>query len=942
MIMRYSYNKLLKLYLLLSFSLICSQLLAQEFPPINTFTPQQYNAENQNWSISQSSDKSIYVANSKGLLKYNGAKWRLYPSPNETIMRSVKAVGDRVYTGCYMEFGYWLKDAFGKLEYVSLSNSKTISLVEDEQFWQIEAFDEWILFRSLNRIYIYNIKEDTFKLIESKKKITTMFVIDQSVYFQALGDGLYKIENGAKKIFIKDEILKNTELVHMSKSNNEFLIKTKKARFYKYKNTKLRPWKISADKEMNNVTVYSSIKLQNGNFALGTISDGVLIIDQDGNLIYKINQSSGLSNNTVLSLFEDVENNIWLGLDNGINCINIKSPVSIFNDFNGELGSVYTSAIFNDFLYLGTNQGLFYKRLNTNDSFKKIKTLQGQVWFLEVINNKLFCGHDLGTFIIENNEAEQVSDVQGTWIIRQIKNKENLLLQGNYDGLNVLERKDKNWVFRNKIEGFNISSRFIEFFGNNKIMISHEYKGVYEVTISDDYTKATKVKDNSLEKGLHSSIIKYNDDIIYAYKKGVFKYDYKQGKFNRDSVLSHFFNEKNYISGRLINDSKTNKLWSFSESDISYAVPRELSSELKINKISISQNLRNSIESFENIIHLDDKKFLFGTSSGYLIVDLNKIYKNSRNISINEVVISDLDNKTFKIDRSITKDLDTKDNNIEFSFSVPEYDKFEEVKYQHQLKGLYDNWSNWTTNSTILYKNLPHGDYSFNVRAKVGNKVSSNIDTYNFTIKKPFYITNTAFLFYFLCVIIFSVLMHNLYKSYYKKQREALLSKTKRELELKELENKQQLMSFKNEKLQQENNNKSRELATSTMSLVKKNEFLNQIKAELNNVKSNSDLAEVIKIIDKNLNSTNDWKLFQEAFNSVDKDFLKKIKSIHPELTPNDLRLCAYLRLNLTSKEIAPLLNISPRSIEVKRYRLRKKMNLAHKTSLANYIMEIK
>ena len=81
--------------------------------------------------------------------------------------------------------------------------------------------------------------------------------------------------------------------------------------------------------------------------------------------------------------------------------------------------------------------------------------------------------------------------------------------------------------------------------------------------------------------------------------------------------------------------------------------------------------------------------------------------------------------------------------------------------------------------------------------------------------------------------------------------------------------------------------------------------------------------------------------MFEEAFNNADKDFLKKVKSIHPSLTSNDLRLCAYLRSNLSSKEIAPLLNISSRSVEVKRYRLRKKMDLSHEANLTNYILEI-
>jgi len=125
------------------------------------------------------------------------------------------------------------------------------------------------------------------------------------------------------------------------------------------------------------------------------------------------------------------------------------------------------------------------------------------------------------------------------------------------------------------------------------------------------------------------------------------------------------------------------------------------------------------------------------------------------------------------------------------------------------------------------------------------------------------------------------------------------------------------------------------------MSLIKKNEFLNNIKNELKNSENSKNLKHVVKIIDKNLNNTDDWNLFEEAFNNADKDFLKKIKNSHQTLTSNDLRLCAYLRLNLSSKEIAPLLNISPRSVEVKRYRLRKKMGLSHEANLSDYILEI-
>jgi FixJ family two-component response regulator len=97
----------------------------------------------------------------------------------------------------------------------------------------------------------------------------------------------------------------------------------------------------------------------------------------------------------------------------------------------------------------------------------------------------------------------------------------------------------------------------------------------------------------------------------------------------------------------------------------------------------------------------------------------------------------------------------------------------------------------------------------------------------------------------------------------------------------------------------------------------------------------------LIKTIKKNLKGNEDWEFFEKAFNNADKDFLKKIKEAHPTLTHNDLRLCAFLRLNLLSKEIAPLLNISVRSVEIKRYRLRKKMNLSRDETILDHIVNL-
>ena len=380
----------------------------------------------------------------------------------------------------------------------------------------------------------------------------------------------------------------------------------------------------------------------------------------------------------------------------------------------------------------------------------------------------------------------------------------------------------------------------------------------------------------------------------------------------------------------------------FSKNSLNYVSPDRLSGAPKIKKIPFSSVLPKGLTGYENIFYLNKNSFLIGTSTGYIVVNVNKIKDKTYNIYINTIANGSREGVSTIINKGSIGDFESQNNGVEFKYSVAEFDKYLDTEYQYQLKGIYPNWSRWSMDSSVLFENLPFGDYVFNVRAKVGNNLTNNVATYKFSIQRPWYLSNAFIALYVLAVILFSLFMHTIYKRYYKKQREQLIQKASRDLELKELENKQQLMRFNNESLRQDIENKNRELGLSTMNLINKNELLNQIKKELKNISSaEKELQSVIKIIDKNLNNTDDWNVFEEAFNNADKDFLKKIKSLHPALTSNDLRLCAYLRLNLSSKEIAPLLNISSRSVEVKRYRLRKKMGLPHESSLTNYILEI-
>lgn len=935
------------LFTLSFFLCMISFINSQELPPIQNFSPKDYDAENQNWAISQSPEKLIYVANNKGLLEFNGATWQLYTLPNKPILRSVKVVNDRIYTGSFMEFGYWQKNDLGNLDYSSLSNEMDIELIEDEEFWNVISIDNYIVFQSLKRIYIYNVIDESISNIDSHTTITNIFKVNQSIYFQKINEGIFKIVSGKEVLVFDDELVKSNEVINIFSYDRELLILTRDNGFYNSKNGLLVKWREDSNELLSKVSVYDGIRLKDNSFALGTISHGLIYLNEKGGLLYYVDQNKGLFNNTVLSLFEDFDNNIWLGLDNGISYVNTKSPFREYKDDKGILGSVYTSIIYGGNLYLGTNQGLFYKNIKSNDAFSFIRGTRGQVWSLKVIDQTLFCGHHLGTFTIKDNQAEKISNIQGTWNITTINNSSNFLLQGNYDGLYVLEKSNNTWQLKNKIKGFNNSSRYFEILGN-KIFVNHEYKGVFKIIVDSTFSKVKNVSIDTLIKGSDSGIIKYNEDILYSFIGGVYRYDSISEGFIKDSILSTVYTKDEYVSGKLIVDKKDNNLWVFTNSNISFISPGELTNTPKINNIPLKKEMRSGIFGYENILRFEDdytNKYLLGTTRGYITVNLDALKVNNFQVHIGSLKAGSIKNNNEAkklLNKNLSGEFRPNENNLEISYYTPEFNKFLKPQFQYQLIGIYDDWSNWSETSNVLFENLPFGDFTFNVRAKTGDTISNNVASYSFSIAKPWYLTNVMIAIYALAVVLFLLFMHTVYSRLHRKQRQKLIDENKRELKFVQTENEKEIIKIKNEQLETDFKGKSKELAVSTMHIVKKNELLAEIRKQIlgaNNTKEA--MLPIVKIIDKSLQKNDDWKLFKEAFNNVDRRFLKKLNKLHPDLSPNDIKLCAYLRLNLSSKEIAPMFNISVKSVEIKRYRLRKKMNLLSDENLTNYILSI-
>lgn len=932
----------MKKKLLFLFCFILFEGYSQELPPIQNYATITSGAGNQNWSITQTKDKYIYAANNNGLLKFNGASWRLYATPNGSTLRSVKAVNNRVYSGCYMEFGFWEENSLGELEYQSLSKTTKSPLIEDEQFWNIITYKDWVLFQSLQRIYVYNVKDGTIAIIESPTNRAKIFKVENVIYYQKGNEGVFKIENGNSVIVTADPIVENNTVVGAFFINEKVAFLLENGLFYVLDEERLTPWKTEIDDLSFPIKIYSSLHLSDGGIALGTISNGLFQIDKHGRLSNVINQGNGLNNNTVLSIFQDDENNLWLALDNGISVINIDTPFKEYIDKIGKLGRVYTAIEFDGYLYLGTNQGLFYKTINSKNAFSIIPNTKGQVWSLKNIKGTLFCGHDNGTYTIKREKAKLISTIPGTWDIKTIPGNSNLLLQGNYQGLSVLEKRNGAWVLRNKIKGFHIATRFYEWVDENQLIVNHENKGVFIMQFDEVLEKVINIVQQD-PMGIGASLVKYNEEVLYASSLGIFIYNAKNKKFNLNKELTfNFFTEKESPTGILISDQRQQRLWGFTNSAILSVSPSQFNNKQEVIRIPVPTFFRKNIGvlGFESITPIEKNKYLIGTADGYVTLNMDKLKPKEYQIKINEIEKQTSEFKKQRISLLLNPELSSNENSLTFSYSVPEYDKYTEPTYQYQLLGLHENWSSWNKNTSVSFENLPFGQYTFKVKAGLDN-IETEVVSKDFVINRPWYLSYLAYALYFVTLLLLLTGVHKLYKRHYRKQQEGILKENKRKIKRKEQKAKRKIIELSNSKLKDEIESKNRELGVSTMSIIKKNEFLNVIKSQLIEAKTPQQIKSVIRTIDRNINNADDWKVFEEAFNNADKDFLKKIKEIHTDLTPNDLRLCAYLRLNLSSKEIAPLLNISGRSVEVKRYRLRKKMGLEHEKGLVDYILDL-
>ncbi|MEP5255715.1 MAG: LuxR C-terminal-related transcriptional regulator [Winogradskyella arenosi] len=934
-------NKFLSFTLLLI--IVSFKCFGQFAPSIHNYTLAEYKAGNQNWDISRAPDGKVYVANNSGLLEYDALVWKFYPLPNKTIVRSVLATKDRVYTGSYEAFGYWERDEFAQLKYHSLSALVADQIAPNEEIWGIVKYKDKIIFRSFLNVYVYDFK--TVTQLKSRSVIISCSVVDDKMLVSTLNEGVFVLKDMRLEPFFFDDLLKDTKIISIDAYEGKLLLMTSLKGSYFLEEDQLKPTDFEINKAIKLHQLNEFSVLKNGDMVFGTIKDGLFLTDHQGRKKFHISKENGLFNNTVLGQCLDDTDNLWLGLDNGIANVELHSSNYFFNDVSGKLGAVYDVLPYKGHIYVGTNTGLF--RLNDDGTLQFIEGSQGQVWDLEIVEGDLFCGHNEGTFIVENDQLTLISDYTGGWTIKKVPERQGTYIQGTYSGLVKFEKKNGVWKAQHLGETA-IPARFLVFENPTTAWVAHAIKGVSKIKFSEDYKSIESVLSYEA-KGISSS---YNVR-VYNIKNNISFKSTNGGWQKYEPILDSI------VPYTLLNEVLGKESYIISDDNADLFALKNKAGFIKFKSLDNSQKefvlndsfLKNSyIVGYENVSVLSDSIYALNLDNGFMMINSKAtarvdLYKPKiESISINEVpvAIQDLDKAPidFKFKESISVVLSSsKSKNHYFEYHISESKVLPKNADWYKVEG-----------PKVEFANLLDGDYTLFFRTGDNAGNVSEAQALNLEVLPPWYKDTWGYVVYFVLVLLTVVLFYTLHHKKMAKEQQLIREKYQKAqqemLREQTLENEKRIVQLKNDSLQNEIKLKSKQLANNAMALVKKNETLQDIKKELMaNKESFSNYysyKKLVKKLDNSIVLKDEWEVFENNFSQVHDEFFETLKAKHSVLTPKDLKICAYIKMNLSSKEIAPLMNISVRGVETHRYRLKKKLDLENDISLVDYLLNIK
>ncbi|WP_367390756.1 triple tyrosine motif-containing protein [Lewinella sp. LCG006] len=945
-------------------------------PQVINYAKDEYNAGTQNWSVIQDESGMMVFGNNKGALFFDGTHWDLLPMPNRTVVRSVaKGLDGRIFIGGQDEFGWLSKNAQAQIEYHSFTDRLAVEDRSFEDVWKIFPTEERVFFCTQKALFVY--EDDTFLVVKSPQRFQNFFFVNDQLYAQERGKGLVRWEEGRFVLLPGGEQFNDFRIASILPQGKDLLIISDFSGLYRFSGNRITPWQTEVSSFLQKNQAYCALLLPNKDIAIGTAQDGLVIIDQEGKALLHLNKDTGLQNNTILAITQDRLNNYWLALDNGIDYVEISMPFARIADEIGLEGTGYAAELYEGKLYLGTNQGLFsidwplpYKSTRRNQ-VSKVGGVKGQIWGLNRLGSSLIINSHAGTFQLEKGKIAAISPPQGAWKIMRLNGTSSLAIEGGYTGLYLYENtgseENPTWRFKHRIDGFDESARVIEQDQAGNIWVSHAYKGLFKIRLKDDYQIA-EVRYFGEQDGLPGTIginvLKIGEEVLFTTLEGVYSYNQESDRFEPYESFNKILGGKKEIH-RLLQDEEE-KLWFSMGKEFGCLNIQEKGflERPGIDHLFFNHLQEELVDGFEEIYAIDKDNTIIATENGFVSyspqrgaqrdLHLNVLLRQVRTISgADSLLYSDGLLLPSNATAQEVQELAIHLNALHFSYAAPFYEQIDQLNYRYWLKGYEDEWSSWSSRTEKEFTNLASGDYEFQVQAQNTYGTISEAVVYRFTILPPWYASTLAKTVYFLLGLLALGGAFVYFSKKIEKERQAFEANQAKTLAEKEAEfqqekekSEEEIDRLRSENLQSDIQHRTSQLASATMHLVQKGEVLLKIKKELAKVhkqvsteENRKKLQKIIHTIDGNIRLDSNWEQFEAYFDQVHENFLRNLREAYPDLTPKDQKLCAYLRMNLTTKEIAPLMNISVRGVEISRYRLRKKLDLDTNTNLTDFIM---
>jgi signal transduction histidine kinase len=733
-------------------------------PFITNFSPKDYRQGPQNFTILQDQQGLLYIGNNNGVLTYDGHRWELIPVSNQSEVHAIaQDAHGKIYVGAQGEFGYLQQDpGTGSFSYRSMLHFIPPDDRNFNDIWDIHPLTDKTVFRTTAGIFLIG-PDNAVKSIRFKTSTHRSFFIRDEIFIREenfglrklVGDSLVMVPDGER--FFHDQVYTMLPL-----DDNRILVHAQIAGLLVYDGTRFLPFESPANEIVKGQGVYGKV-LSDGTIALGTRRDGLIMINDKGEILQRITTKEGLIDESIWSMTVDkFTHNLWVATNNGLSFIETQSPFTSFQSLSGLPAQVYHMVKQENTIYAATSLGVYFKDLNDSKGhFNAIADLPDQAWAFYQENEHLLVATNRGIFEIERDRASPIFNGR-TWLLVGLKKRPGYVLANSSSGFIILKKDKSGFTVHRTLPRFYESLYYFAEDENGNIWADSPIKGIYKITFDSTFSEKISYSFYNSESGLPSDykIMAFNYDggVRFSTEHGIYRYDPAS-----DLML---FDKK--LNQKVFGDLTPSIEWMEQDSEGNFWFTikrREGDTMVSTGGYSFfdgKENYQTDLNTFWRIHEIKIRDFLYlgrnqvfiGSSDGIFHFNPEKITTPRYPIELRKLTLTKSDSVVALPQESVLH-IPFEDNSVRFQYAAMGFggNAFE---YQTFLEGLDDTWQPWSDINEKEYQQLPAGDFVFHLRAKdLYNNVSDELKI-PFRIVTPWFKSPLAYSAYgALLILIF-------------------------------------------------------------------------------------------------------------------------------------------------------------------------------------------